>query len=508
MPVDGRAVVSVGRKSLRAGSVKSVDIGGVLQVCERMVGGQAKDSHGHVTAPLVSGSAGRHPGVRRQCARRHGGNGYPHAELGRWARLRGSDPAIRCVRASRWCWPSLVGAFGLPQRRQRRRAARVAPGRRRRGDRRPLLPARRQRRHRRAALRHPRPLRASRPAAVAVGPGSSSPPTRTCRGFNLDFLLPVSSVTVDGQRDALRAADRGHELRIDPGPAAGRAGAGRRRRALRRRPAALQPTPARATGWPATREVVAMNEPHMAPWWFPANDHPRDKARIDVQHHRAEGARGGRQRRRSGRTARCGGADARALARGRADGAVPRVLRGRSLHASTRASATGCPGSSRSRKALPTGRAARGDAADEADAGDRALAREGQLGAYPFSTAGGLVTSLEPGFALENQTRPTYPAVGEPDRPPSSTSSRTSGSVTRSRCTTGATSGSTRASATFMEWRWSETARPASAAQRLRRPTTIDASDDVLGPRRSPIVRDPGRLRNGSSTAASTSAAR
>ena len=26
-----------------------------------------------------------------------------------------------------------------------------------------------------------------------------------------------------------------------------------------------------------------MNEPHMAPWWFPANDHPRDKATFDIQ---------------------------------------------------------------------------------------------------------------------------------------------------------------------------------------------------------------------------------
>ena len=26
-----------------------------------------------------------------------------------------------------------------------------------------------------------------------------------------------------------------------------------------------------------------MNEPHMAAWWFPANDHPRDKATIDIR---------------------------------------------------------------------------------------------------------------------------------------------------------------------------------------------------------------------------------
>jgi hypothetical protein len=37
---------------------------------------------------------------------------------------------------------------------------------------------------------------------------------------------------------------------------------------------------------------------------------------------------------------------------------------------------------------------------------------EKDLGDYPFSVVGGLTTSLNPGFALENQTRPTYPAVG------------------------------------------------------------------------------------------------
>ena len=34
---------------------------------------------------------------------------------------------------------------------------------------------------------------------------------------------------------------------------------------------------------------------------------------------------------------------------------------------------------------------------------------ERELGDYPFATTGGLVTSLDVGFALENQTRPTYP---------------------------------------------------------------------------------------------------
>jgi aminopeptidase N len=37
---------------------------------------------------------------------------------------------------------------------------------------------------------------------------------------------------------------------------------------------------------------------------------------------------------------------------------------------------------------------------------------EKDLGDYPFSIVGGRTTSLDVGFALENQTRPTYPAVG------------------------------------------------------------------------------------------------
>ena len=29
-------------------------------------------------------------------------------------------------------------------------------------------------------------------------------------------------------------------------------------------------------------EALALNEPHMAAWWFPSNDHPLDKARFDL----------------------------------------------------------------------------------------------------------------------------------------------------------------------------------------------------------------------------------
>jgi len=45
----------------------------------------------------------------------------------------------------------------------------------------------------------------------------------------------------------------------------------------------------RLLGWGGERpflaapgEAVAMNQPHIAPWWFPVNDHPQDKALYDV----------------------------------------------------------------------------------------------------------------------------------------------------------------------------------------------------------------------------------
>lgn len=100
--------------------------------------------------------------------------------------------------------------------------------------------------------------------------------TQDLSAFNLDFLLRTLTVTVDGQAAQFSKPDP-HELTVVP----------------------VQPiltgTRFKVTvtyqGRPAMHsylgsyswlqngyEVAAVGEPHIAPWWFPSNDHPRDKA--------------------------------------------------------------------------------------------------------------------------------------------------------------------------------------------------------------------------------------
>ncbi len=230
--------------------------------------------------------------------------------------------------------------------------------------------------------------------------------TEDLSAFDLDFLLPVSRVTVDG-REARSRKSLKHELVIRP----------------------QQPLQAghlvdvvvEYAGFPGhyayrgesnwladDREVVAMNQPHMAPWWFPANDHPQDKARMDISITVPRGKRviaNGRQvsRRQHG--------DRRTY-HWRADEPMVPYL---AFFAAGRFAV-----SQGTHDGLPWLVAVSKQLSDSEQRLSMRLLETtpdlvdwlaGELGEYPFSQTGGLVTSLSPGFALENQTRPTYPAL-------------------------------------------------------------------------------------------------
>ena len=294
--------------------------------------------------------------------------------------------------------------------------------------------------------------------------------TAAVSSFDLDFVLPVSSVRVNSR--AVRFSQSGHELVVKRGLVAGElvdvrvAYAGR---------PALHSYAGERNWLAGPGEVVAMNQPHMAPWWFPSNDHPLDKARIRVSitvPKQYQVISNGRPLRRTTR-------GALATSTWRADEPMVPYL------------AFFAAGRFRIAKGVTDGRpwwvAVSRSLPTAAQPGAMRLMREtpgithwlaGQLGAYPFSTVGGLVTSLEPGFALENQTRPTYsPASLNRTTVVHELAHQWFGDSVAVHhwsdiwLNEGA--------ATFMEWRWEETAGGTAAVDRLRSAyDALGAGDD------------------------------
>ena len=235
--------------------------------------------------------------------------------------------------------------------------------------------------------------------------------TQALSRFQLDFLLPVSSVTVDGVTAGV-ARPHPHELRITPATPIADGARFRVEVVYAGAPGSLRYAGERS--WAATDdEVVTMNEPHMAPWWFPANDHPTDKARFDVTitgpaSHQAvsNGLLVDRVVDGDAATTHWRSRDPMAsylaffalgrydVAQGTRDGlpwyvAVSRDLPSYAIRASMR--------TLRHTPAITAW-------------------LEGRLGRYPFESTGGVATSLDVGFALENQTRPTYASQSATDR--------------------------------------------------------------------------------------------
>jgi aminopeptidase N len=232
--------------------------------------------------------------------------------------------------------------------------------------------------------------------------------TRDLKTFNLDFLLPVSRVVVDGRSATYHQSAPSHELVI--------------------RPASTLKVGERATvevhysGFPerfgyegernwlaSDHEVVTMNQPHMAPWWFPANDHPLDKALVDM----SITVPRGQQVVANGRLVSRRTHGERATYHWKADEPMVPYLAFFAAGRFEVAKGThdGLPWLVAVSRQLPP--SVRRESMRLMQKTPRIVAwLQTKLGDYPFSQTGGLTTSLQPGFALENQTRPTYPVFG------------------------------------------------------------------------------------------------
>lgn len=229
--------------------------------------------------------------------------------------------------------------------------------------------------------------------------------TADLTSFNLDFLLPVSSVEVDGAKAGIEQS--AHEVTITP--AAPLAAGTAHTVAVTYAGLPGRKSYAGESNWLADdHEVVSMNQPHMAPWWFPANDHPSDKALFTIRTTVPRGTDVVSNGHLLGRTVRRGVT----TWTWRADEPMAPYLAffAAGDFAIDRGTKHGLPYvNAVSRRLRP---AAQRTAMRLMKQSSRMVHElEADLGDYPFSTTGGLTTSLPVGFALENQTRPTYPAL-------------------------------------------------------------------------------------------------
>lgn len=231
-------------------------------------------------------------------------------------------------------------------------------------------------------------------------------PKVNLRRFNLDLLLTATEVSVGGRPARHRKAGK-HELVITP---AKQLRAGVPAKVVVRyagRPGDVSYLGEKS--WAADgHEVAAVNQPHMAPFWFPANDHPSDKAtfRVAVTVPRGKQVISNGELVRKDRRAKTATWHWRArdpmatyLAYFVAgDFTIDRGVRG------------GRPWLTAVSQRL--GRSEQRIARQQVRRTAALVARlEEDLGPYPFETTGGVVTSLDLGFALENQTRPVYPGL-------------------------------------------------------------------------------------------------
>ncbi len=228
--------------------------------------------------------------------------------------------------------------------------------------------------------------------------------TERLRSFDLDFLLRVASVHLSTGAATFAQPD-GHELVITPAHPVPAGAEVRARIAYSGHPDRL--------GWDGEhnwvaddKEVVAVNEPHMAAWWFPSDDHPLDKARMNLHLTVPRGDQviaNGRLLgvRRGGAHTTYHWSGGGPMATYLAFFAAGRFVVRHGVH-------RGLPWYVAVSRQLP---------ADRRRAVLHGLRQtphivswlQRHLGRYPFSETGGVVTELNPGFSLETQTRPTYP---------------------------------------------------------------------------------------------------
>ena len=227
--------------------------------------------------------------------------------------------------------------------------------------------------------------------------------TQDLRRFNLDLLVRASKVWVDGRRASFD--QRRHELVVTPKRRIDDGETFKVRVTYAGRPGRIEYDGERPF-LAGRKGALAVGQPNIAPWWFPSNDHPSDRARFRVAltapkgHQTVSNGRLAGKQTNNGLTTwkwRSGAPMATYLAfAGWGEFAFDR---GRTKSGMRYLYAYDKRLSKKARKAATRSVRATGKVTDFL---------ERRWGMYPFRRIGGVVTAHPLGYALENQTRPVY----------------------------------------------------------------------------------------------------
>ncbi len=228
-------------------------------------------------------------------------------------------------------------------------------------------------------------------------------PTKDLSAFNLDFALPVKSIRVNGA--PAEFGQRGSELTVTPS-----------RDLPEGAPATVVveyagvPSSVEVDGtnpWIRTPDgALAVGQPEISAWWFPGNDHPRDKATFDVSVAVPDGTKVVSNGTNTDTESQAGWTTWKW--RNPKPTATYLAFIGIGQYAvETKPGAFGQQSVTAYAKDLgPNAGAARASVERTPEILEFL---SGLFGEYPFETQGGLVSaSQDMGFALENQGRPTY----------------------------------------------------------------------------------------------------
>jgi aminopeptidase N len=217
--------------------------------------------------------------------------------------------------------------------------------------------------------------------------------------FNLDFGLTVSSATVNGK--AAKTSTEGLELTLTPAKPVARGTALTVVVKYSGKPGSVA-----GSTWVKTADgAIAVGEPEIAAWWFPSNDHPRDKATYSVRLTVPSGVEALSNGTLSAHTSPAG-KEVWSWRQGKPSATYLAFMAVGQFDITQGKTAAGIP----MINAVAVGGGAEGAAAK------KDLARTGEVvdwhakhwGAYPFDATGGVAPKADFGFALENQTRPVY----------------------------------------------------------------------------------------------------